>query len=76
MIAIAVQPAFLDWPQEPGEYLRHILGNRADDMIPLRSMLDAGLLLSAGSDAPCTVRTPLRVFITAATTQIQRKVLR
>lgn len=59
-IAIAVQPAFLDWPQEPDEYLRHILGNRVNDMIPLRSMLDAGVLLSAGSDAPCTIPDPIK----------------
>ncbi len=58
-IAIAVQPAFLDWKQEPDSYLRSILGDRTDNIIPLRSMLDKGILVSAGSDAPCTLPNPL-----------------
>lgn len=58
-IAIAVQPAFLDWQQEPESYLRQILGERAGQILPLRSMLDKGILLSAGSDAPCTLPDPI-----------------
>ncbi|NLV85794.1 MAG: amidohydrolase family protein, partial [Clostridiales bacterium] len=39
-ICIAVQPAFLDWEQEPEEYLENILGERAKNMLPLKSLVD------------------------------------
>ena len=58
-ITIALQPAFLYWKQEPQEYLDSILGDRANNMLPLRSMLDNGLMLTAGSDAPCTIPDPI-----------------
>lgn len=58
-ITIAVQPAFLDWPQEPEAYLESILGERAKQILPLRDMLDAGLLVTSGSDAPCTIPDPI-----------------
>lgn len=58
-IYIAVQPAFLDWKQEPEEYLTSILGERAYKILPLRSMIDKGIVLSAGSDAPCTLPNPI-----------------
>jgi len=58
-IYIAVQPAFLDWKQEPESYLTEILGERAGQILPLRSMLDKGIILSAGSDAPCTLPDPI-----------------
>lgn len=58
-ITIAVQPAFLDWPQEPEAYLESILGQRAKQILPLRDMIDAGLLVTSGSDAPCTIPDPI-----------------
>jgi predicted amidohydrolase YtcJ len=58
-LGIALQPNFLRWPQEPPEYLEKILGPRADELLPLRSLLDKGMLISAGSDAPCTVPNPI-----------------
>lgn len=58
-ITIAVQPAFLDWPQEPAEYLESILGERSNKILPLRDMVDAGLLVTSGSDAPCTIPNPI-----------------
>jgi predicted amidohydrolase YtcJ len=58
-LCIALQPNFLRWPQEPAEYLQRILGPRADELLPLRSLLDKGILISAGSDAPCTVPNPI-----------------
>jgi predicted amidohydrolase YtcJ len=58
-IAIAAQSAFLDWPQEPDAYLRRLLGPRAARLLPLRTMREAGLRISLGSDAPCTVPDPL-----------------
>jgi predicted amidohydrolase YtcJ len=58
-IAIALQTPFLYWPQEPVTYLQRILGNRMDQLIPLKSMLEAGLLLANGSDGPCTLPDPI-----------------
>ena len=59
-LCVAVQPAFLHWRQEPEAYLERILGReRAGSMLPLRSMLERGLLVSAGSDAPCTIPDPI-----------------
>lgn len=55
---IALQPAFLNWRQEPQQYLDSILGDRTAGMLPLRDMLDNGLVLTAGSDAPCTIPDP------------------
>ena len=58
-ITIAVQPAFLHWREEPESYLTKILGARAKQILPLRSMVDHGLLVTSGSDGPCTVPDPL-----------------
>ncbi|MCX7027163.1 MAG: amidohydrolase family protein [Spirochaetes bacterium] len=58
-IHIAVQPAFLQWEQEPLEYIESILGQRAFGISPLRTMVDMGIELSGGSDAPCTVPNPI-----------------
>jgi len=58
-IQIPLQPAFLDWPQEPSSYLRQILGDREARLNPLRTMADRGILLSGGSDAPCTEPDPV-----------------
>lgn len=58
-ITVALQPAFLDWPQEPESYLKFILGDRANRILPLRDMVDGGLLITSGSDAPCTLPDPI-----------------
>lgn len=58
-VHIALQPDFLRWRQEPGDYLERILGERAKLLLPLRPMREKGLVLSAGSDAPCTVPNPM-----------------
>jgi predicted amidohydrolase YtcJ len=58
-IAIALQTPFLFWQQEPVAYLKTILGNRIEQLIPLKSMLKAGLLLGNGSDGPCTLPDPI-----------------
>jgi len=58
-VCIAVQPAFLYWKHEPAEYLEKILGERANQMIPLKSLIDKGIIISAGSDAPCTIPDPI-----------------
>lgn len=58
-INLAVQTAFIDWPQEPDSYLEQILGERAGRLNPIRTFCEHGLILSAGSDGPCTDPDPL-----------------
>ena len=58
-IKLAVQTAFIDWPQEPDSYLEQILGERAGRLNPIRTFCEHGLILSAGSDGPCTDPDPL-----------------
>lgn len=58
-IGITVQPGFLISPLEPIEYLEEILGPRVKGSSPLKSILDAGIHLSGGSDAPVTHPDPI-----------------
>lgn len=59
-IQFPMQTSFINWPQEPDSYLREILGDsRAEKLNPLRSYWDADIVLSAGSDAPCTDPNPI-----------------
>lgn len=58
-IQVPLQPSFLAWELEPLEYLRAILGERAGELSPLRKMTDMGIVLSGGSDAPCTLPDPI-----------------
>ncbi len=59
-ISIAAQAPFIFWRQEPDAYLRGILGaERTDQLNPLRSMIDRGLMVGDGSDAPTTLPNPI-----------------
>jgi predicted amidohydrolase YtcJ len=58
-IQIPLQPAFLMWDLEPLAFLEGILGDRAGRISPLRTMTDMGIMLSGGSDAPCTLPDPI-----------------
>ena len=58
-IGIAVQPATARWDQEPMPYLQEILGDRANELSPLRRMTDMSITMSGGSDAPCTPPDPI-----------------
>jgi len=58
-IHIAAQSTFLDWPLEPLEYVESIMGKRAFDILPLKTMVDMGIKVTLGSDAPCTVPDPI-----------------
>jgi len=51
-IQIPLQPALLIWDLEPYEFLKRILGDRADKISPLRKMTDMGIILSADLTAP------------------------
>lgn len=59
-IQLPMQTAFIDWKQEPDEYLESILGKRADKLNPIRTMWDMGISISAGSDGPCTDPDPIQ----------------
>jgi len=58
-IGITLQPGFLISPLEPAAYLNEILGSRASGSSPLKSILNAGIHLSGGSDAPVTHPDPI-----------------
>lgn len=44
---------------EPLPYLQEILGKRALDISPFRTLLDMGIHISGGSDAPVTLPDPI-----------------
>ncbi len=58
-IALAIQSAFIDWPNEPNEYLEALLGQRAAKLNPFKTYADHGILQALGSDGPCTDPEPL-----------------
>ena len=58
-IGITLQPGFFISPLEPVEYLNDILGPRVKKSSPLKSILNAGIHLSGGSDAPVTHPDPI-----------------
>ena len=59
-IQMPVQSSFIGWPQEPDSYLEELLGpERAARLNPLRTFWDKGIVVSAGSDAPCTDPDPI-----------------
>lgn len=58
-IQIPLQTSFINWRQEPDEYLKELLGERSDFLNPLATFLDNQIMISAGSDAPCTTPDPL-----------------
>lgn len=58
-IQIPLQSSFINWRQEPDEYLENILGDRLKKLNPLKTYADNGIFISAGSDAPCTSPDPI-----------------
>lgn len=58
-IGLAVQSAFIDWPQEPNDYLEKILGERAAKLNPFKTYLEHNIMMSVGSDGPCTDPDPI-----------------
>jgi predicted amidohydrolase YtcJ len=59
-IHIPLQTSFINWKQEPEQYLRDLLGEREEKLNPLRDFMKAGISFSAGSDAPCTSPDPMQ----------------
>lgn len=59
-IAMPIQSAFINWKQEPDSYLESLMGKeRASRLNPVRDFADNGILVSLGSDAPCTTPDPI-----------------
>ena len=59
-IQMPVQSAFINWKQEPDEYLESIMGaERTARLNPIRTFKDNGIVVSLGSDAPCTTPAPI-----------------
>ena len=59
-IQMPVQSAFIGWKQEPDEYLEEIMGaERCARLNPIRTFRDNGIMVSFGSDAPCTAPDPI-----------------
>ena len=59
-IQMPVQSAFIDWKQEPNEYLSKILGEeRVARLNPIKTFIDNNICVSLGSDAPCTTPDPI-----------------
>ena len=58
-IALAIQSAFIDWPNEPNEYLEALLGHRAAKLNPFKTYADNGIVQALGSDGPCTEPQPM-----------------
>lgn len=59
-IQMPMQSVFINWKQEPDEYLESILGiERVDRLNPMRTLINNGIIVSLGSDAPCTTPDPI-----------------
>lgn len=59
-IQMPMQTSFINWPQEPDSYLEGLLGpERARRLNPVKTFWDKGIVVSAGSDAPCTDPNPI-----------------
>ena len=59
-IQMPMQSAFIGWKQEPDDYLEHILGHdRLEKLNPIRTFRDNNIVVSFGSDAPCTTPDPI-----------------
>lgn len=59
-IQMPVQTSFINWPQEPDEYLEKILGKERNERLnPIGTFVANDISVSAGSDAPCTDPDPM-----------------
>ncbi len=58
-IGVNIQPGFLISPLEPPGYLESIIGDRLRNVWPIKKMLEMGINVSGGSDAPVGLPDPL-----------------
>jgi predicted amidohydrolase YtcJ len=68
-VILDVQPSFLRWYIHLGE---NLLGaDRLKSLMPFQTLIDHGILLTGGSDAPVDAPTPLRAIQCAVTRRDQ-----
>lgn len=59
-IQMPIQTSFINWKQEPDAYLEKILGKeRTEKLNPVGTFCRNHIVVSAGSDAPCTDPNPM-----------------
>ena len=59
-IQMPVQSSFINWRQEPNEYLEALLSKkRVNNLNPLKTLVRNDIILSFGSDGPCTDPNPI-----------------
>ncbi len=59
-ILMPIQSAFINWKQEPDDYLESLMGKeRASKLNPIKTFVDNDIIVSLGSDAPCTSPDPI-----------------
>lgn len=59
-IQMPMQTSFINWPQEPDAYLEKILGKERNEKLnPVGTFCRNHIVVSAGSDAPCTDPDPM-----------------
>lgn len=59
-IQMPVQSAFINWKQEPNDYLELLLGKkRVNNLNPFKTFVRNDIRLSFGSDGPCTDPNPI-----------------
>ena len=73
-ILMPMQSAFINWKQEPDEYLTEILGSdRCKRLNPIRTLQENEIFISLGSDAPCTSPDPIIWIDRAVNNENQRE---
>ena len=73
-ILMPMQSAFINWKQEPNEYIESILGSeRWARLNPIRTLKENGICISFGSDAPCTSPDPIVWIDRAVNNENQRE---
>lgn len=59
-IQLPMQIAFDNWRQEPEEYTTALLGkDRGSRLNPVKTLMEKGMVISFGSDGPCTTPDPI-----------------
>lgn len=59
-ISMPIQSAFINWKQEPDDYLKSIMGaERFGRLNPVKTFHNNDIVVSLGSDAPCTTPNPI-----------------
>ncbi len=59
-IQLPIQSAFINWSQEPNDYLESILGKKRLNLLnPIKTFYENNIIVSFGSDGPCTTPNPI-----------------